>query len=114
MKIQWIRSGKKLTCILEGELGHREALAVMAEIPKAVPAGAPSMVELDMSRVGFMDSSGIAVVLTARKNCLKCGAGFRVTGVQPQAMRVFTAAGLEKYADITPLERQRAAARSTK
>lgn len=105
MKTEWIRCGNKLICAPEGELGHREALGVMAELPKKVLSEAPSMVELDMSKVGFMDSSGIAVVITARKNCIKCGAGFRVTGVRPQAMRVFAAAGLEKYADITPLEK---------
>lgn len=85
-----------LTISLSGELGHHEAISIMAGIGEALDSGLPKNVVLDMSAVSFMDSSGIAVVVQSGRKSRGIGAEFQVRGAPPQAMRIFKAAGIDR------------------
>lgn len=81
---------------LDGELGHHEALAAMNNISAMIEQSHPHDLMLDLGSVGFMDSSGIAVVVQASRKLASDGGGFCVCGASKQAMRVFNAAGIPK------------------
>ena len=94
MKIEQREQG--MAAILEGELGHREALEAMRSLEDAIDSYAPSSLELDFSGVSFMDSSGIAVVVQAARQMQDAGGSLAVSGASRQAMRVFSAAGVPR------------------
>jgi stage II sporulation protein AA (anti-sigma F factor antagonist) len=94
MKIEQREQG--MAAILEGELGHREALEAMRSLEDAIDSYAPSSLELDFSGVSFMDSSGIAVVVQAARQMQAAGGSLAVSGASRQAMRVFSAAGVPR------------------
>ncbi len=94
MEIDQKREGNALCIALSGELGHHEAVAAMRQIGAGIDEEVPRSVILDLSEVGFMDSSGIAVVLRAFQACQAAGGHFCVRGAQKQARRVLDAAGL--------------------
>ena len=96
MEMTCKQEGGALCIALEGELGHHEAVAAMRRIGEIIDEGVPRSVILDLTGVGFMDSSGIAVVLRAFRACQESGGHFCVRGAQPQARRVLDAAGLHK------------------
>ena len=75
MKIEQREQG--MAAILEGELGHREALEAMRSLEDAIDSYAPSSLELDFSGVSFMDSSGIAVVVQAARQMQAAGGSLR-------------------------------------
>ena len=54
-----------LTVALSGEIDHHGAQDMMAQLSEAIAARTPARLELDLSGVTFMDSSGIAVLLRA-------------------------------------------------
>ncbi len=76
-----------LTC--SGELDMGTTSVLRREV-----AGVTSDVMLDFSSVTFCDSSGIAVLLALATRLEGEGHHLRVTGVQPQVMRVFTITGV--------------------
>ena len=94
MKIEQREQG--MAAILEGELGHREALEAMRSLEDAIDSYAPISLELDFSGVSFMDSSGIAVVVQAARQMRAAGGSLAVSGASRQAMLVFSAAGVPR------------------
>ncbi len=102
MELQYeVREGR-LTAWVSGELGHPEAIRLMAELGRMLEDHLPAEMALDLSGIDFMDSSGIAVAVQTMRRCQGCGCRFWVQGVPKQAMRVFTAGGICRLADIRP------------
>ena len=92
-----------LSVLLEGELGHHEALSALRGLEDAISQQSPSRMELDFSGVSFMDSSGIALVVQSARQMRVIG----VRGVSRQAMRVFDAAGIPKIVRFVGKEEKR-------
>lgn len=91
---------KKLTIALSGEIDHHSAKEIMRKIGQKIDQYLPAQCVLDYKEVSFMDSSGIAVVIQCvrRLRELRGEVILRNVGVQP--MKVFTASGIERIAQI--------------
>ena len=96
MAITTTREGGQLRTTLAGELGHHEAIDIMARFAELVDRELPASVVLDLSGLSFMDSSGIAVIVQASRRCRDIGAAFAVEGTPRQAMRILKAAGIDR------------------
>ena len=83
-----------LTIALSGEIDHHGAREMMSQLDDAIATRLPAHLVLDMSGITFMDSSGIAVLLRARRQLEHIGGTLRVTGIPAQARRVLDAAGI--------------------
>ena len=83
-----------LTITLSGEIDHHGAKEIMAQLDDAIATRLPARLVLDLSGVSFMDSSGIAVLLRARRQMEHTGGTVRVTSIPAQARRVLDAAGV--------------------
>ena len=92
MKIEQREQG--MAAILEGELGHREALEAMRSLEDAIDSYAPSSLELDFSGVSFMDSSGIGMVMGRYRKMNFLGGQTFVSGIGDGVDRIFTMSGL--------------------
>lgn len=65
-------------------------------------AGAPTgPTVLDLSDLGFIDSSGVSAIIALRDTVAAAGGSFSVHGVTGQVARVFDIAGLNEYLAIT-------------
>lgn len=89
-----------LTLRFAGELDHHAAKNTVRDMERAIDRHLPSGCVIDMSSLSFMDSSGIAVLLKARRRMNEIGGTLRVTGVRGQPGKVLSAAGLERMIDI--------------
>lgn len=56
--------------------------------------GRSEELEIDMSGVTFIDSSGLGALVATRNAAVERGAGVSLSGVQPRIRRVFEYAGL--------------------
>jgi anti-anti-sigma factor len=55
---------------------------------------APTRLRIDLSEVHFMDTSGVAVMLKARRRALEAGARFSVISPSPTIKRLLEITGL--------------------
>ena len=83
-----------LAVALSGEIDHHGAQDMMAQLSEAIAARTPARLELDLSGVTFMDSSGIAVLLRVQRQMAQHGGVLRAVNIPAQARRVLDAAGV--------------------
>lgn len=100
MEVLTKTGGREMTLEIRGELDHHGAHDAMRQIEYSLDAALPLSLTLDFSGVSFMDSSGIAVVLRARKRMESLGGRLVLTGVPAQAKKVFDAAGVPRLVAI--------------
>ena len=89
-----------LTLYLKGDLDHHGATGLMDRLDREIDAALPLRLVLDMESVGFMDSSGIAVVMRCRRRMRELGGAVEVRGVNAQARKVLDAAGIDRFVTV--------------
>lgn len=100
MYIRSFLQDKQMTITLAGEIDHHEARQAMKAVSEKIESYMPRTCTLDFRDVTFMDSSGIAVVISGVRKMREIGGKLVLSNVQPQPMRVFQAAGIEQIAEI--------------
>lgn len=80
---------------VSGELDAHSAPEFAEAFEPAVAAAAA--VEVDLTDVSFIDSSGLAVLIKARQRVVDSGGSLVVSGASPAAMRLFEIAGVSTY-----------------
>ena len=88
---------------LTGEIDHHRAGELMRQLEAQLDLESPRQVELDMSGVTFMDSSGIALLLRLYRSLSLTGGRLQVVQVPKQPGKVLKAAGLERMFSISYL-----------
>ena len=96
MSIRCTQQGRTLRAQVSGELDHHRARETMQTLELAIAQARPTALLLDLSGLTFTDSSGIAVLLRARRQMTEIRGTLRVLHTPEQALRVFRAAGLER------------------
>ena len=89
-----------VTAALCGEIDHHGAKTVMGELEEIISTRLPRALTLDLSGVTFMDSSGIAVLLRARRGMEGLGGTLRVAHIPAQPRRVLDAAGIGRLVTL--------------
>ena len=100
MEIQAKSVDRRSLLRFSGELAHHGAKTAIRELEEAVESALPLQLVLDFGGVTFMDSSGIAVLLRARRSVQNLGGSVVVCRVPRQAKRVMDAAGLDRLMTI--------------
>lgn len=100
MSVEIAVNGEVTTAYLSGEIDHHSAAAMRAEIDNSAELNLPALLVLDFTRVSFMDSSGIGLVMGRYRNLSKRGAKLHITGASPQIYKVMRLSGIEKLATI--------------
>lgn len=92
-ELQDVVCGGQHTLLLTGELDIASCPPLDAAIAEVCTDGTNAVV-LDLSKLTFMDSTGIHVVLVAKGLCAAHGCDFLVIPGQPQVLRVLAVSGL--------------------
>ena len=91
---------RTLTVSLTGELDHHGARGLMEQMDRLMEQNLPSKTILDLEGLTFMDSSGIAVILRAKRRMEALGGNLIVVNIPKQAARVLETAGLARYVKL--------------
>lgn len=86
---------------VRGEVDVATAPALREALDSAVDGG-PGTVVADLTGVTFIDSTGLGVLIGARKRCLDDGGEFRVVVSEPRILKVFEITGLNELFTIHP------------
>ncbi len=100
MSVKISVKGEVVTAYLSGELDHHSAREMREAIDSAIELNIPELLVLDFSGIGFMDSSGIGLVMGRFRNLQRFGAQLHITGTSPQITKIMKLAGIEKLAKL--------------
>ena len=96
MQLEIVREGATLVAHLIGELDHHTAAPIRNEIDAAVLAARSTRLVLDLSRLSFMDSSGIGLIMGRYRLMTATGGTLRVRGDDDRINRMIRLAGLDR------------------
>lgn len=91
---------RQLTIALTGEIDHHCAREIMSVIAEKIDQYLPLRCILDFRDVKFMDSSGIAVVISALRRMKTLQGKLLLQNIPPQPYKVLRAAGVEKIIEF--------------
>ena len=100
MEMKYRVENRQLTIRLSGELDHHAAKNLMDSIDRLLEQNLPAKTFLDLGGLTFMDSSGIAVVLRAKRRMEALSGSLVVINIPRQAARVLETAGLARYVEF--------------
>lgn len=83
-----------LTIYLQGEIDHNKATNLRASIDSQANALRPKTLELDFSKVSFMDSSGIGLIMGRYRTMGLIGGKLKVINVPKNIDRVISLSGI--------------------
>lgn len=83
-----------LTVNLKGEIDHNSAAKLRTAIDSQINALRPKLLELDFSKVGFMDSSGIGLIMGRYRSMGLIGGKIKVVNVPENIGRIISLSGI--------------------
>ena len=89
-----------LKITLSGEIDHHTAKAIRREIDDRIYLMRAKTVLIDLKNVGFMDSSGLGLILGRYTHVKEAGGALKVLNPNKNAERVLRLAGAEKIIPI--------------
>ena len=100
-EVAFIERQNNLIARISKEIDHHSAGAIREAIDSRLFYTRPSQLILDFGSVGFMDSSGIALIIGRCEVASAIGATVRLVGLSPQLMKLARLAGLERIRNLT-------------
>ena len=91
---------KQLTIALRGEIDHHSARDILRVVSNKIDLYLPLACVLDFREVTFMDSSGIAIVISALRKMRELSGRLVLRDVPPQPMKVLRASGMAQIVEI--------------
>lgn len=85
--------------LLEGEIDVYTAPRLKEELVAVVEAGCPNVV-VDMEKVGFIDSSGLGVLVSALRRARERDGVVRIVCTRDNILKIFRITGLDKVFPI--------------
>ncbi len=93
-------TGDALKIKLRGELDHHSAVAIRTQIDDMIRTKRPQKLDIDMSVIDFMDSSGLGLIMGRYAVMKDIGGTMCVTDPSPRVQKIMSLAGMERIIDI--------------
>ena len=93
------RDGKFCIQIM-GEIDHHSAVAVRSAIDAKLYEFRPRHAVLDLSKIDFMDSSGLGLIMGRYALMQKLGGKFSIANPNERVMKIFDLAGLGRIITV--------------
>lgn len=96
MQVKFSNKGTTLIISVIGELDHHSADYVREKIEGEMIKASTKNIVFDFSKISFMDSSGIGIIMGRYKSMQTMGGKVALAGLNPQIKRIFEVSGLFK------------------
>ena len=103
LAIEVTADGDQGTVVLTGEIDLATQANLRTVLTDLVVAGQIHLV-VDLAGVSFIDSTGLGVLIGARRRVHALHGSVRLVNVNDQVMRVFEITGLDRVFDISGVE----------
>lgn len=91
---------ERVEVVLEGEIDHHRALELRGELDELIMQRRPAVLCLDMQGIGFMDSSGLGLVMGRYKKLCERGGELVIRKPSASVRRMLTMAAMERFVRI--------------
>ena len=92
--IKLYNEGKRITAALKGDIDHHSARHIRQALDEVISLSQPDLLILDMEEVGFMDSSGIGLIIGRMNTLRSFGGDLVIKNARPQLAAVIKLSGL--------------------
>lgn len=92
--IKIYNDGKRVTAALYGDIDHHAAREMRAELDDVILRSRPELMILDLENVGFMDSSGIGLILGRSRSLRAVGGELLIKNARREIADVIKISGL--------------------
>lgn len=92
--------GETLVVHVGGEIDHHSAVSVRTGIDEEIASQRPKKVMLELSRVDFMDSSGLGLIMGRYALVKQYGGTLAVLDPSPAVVKIIKLAGMERMVSI--------------
>lgn len=96
MQLSFKQQKNTLIVTLTGDLDHHAASNIREKIDNEIQRGSTNNFILDCSKLEFMDSSGIGMIIGRYKKIKSLNGKFYATHLNPQVKRIFNVSGLDR------------------
>ena len=96
MYINYKMDEKTLEVAFEEEIDHHTCLKSAIMIDDAIKKYLPKKVAFDFENVGFMDSSGIGMLIGRYRKIIRNNGAAEITNLRPELRRIFEMSGILK------------------
>ena len=100
-EVVFLVKGRVLVAVLSCELDHHTAKRVRELIDRELFRVKPECLMLDFSGVGFMDSSGVGLILGRVEAARANGATVRLSGLSASLMKLVRLSGIERIGNLS-------------
>jgi stage II sporulation protein AA (anti-sigma F factor antagonist) len=100
---------KILTVFLSGEIDHHSASDVREEIDRNIFFYRPKKVVFDLSEIGFMDSSGLGLILGRYTKVKDLGGEMAIENPSEEILKILRLAGADKLFGLDARNKKRCA-----
>jgi stage II sporulation protein AA (anti-sigma F factor antagonist) len=94
-------TGDALKIKLRGEIDHHSAVAIRTQIDDMIRSKRPQKLNIDMSVIDFIDSSGLGLIMGRYAAMKSIGGELCVTDPSPRVQRIMSLAGMERVINIS-------------
>lgn len=94
MQLSMINNGDTVIAAFDGELDEHTATDVRDTLDNRIASGGFRNFVFDFSRLKFMDSTGIGVLLGRYKTLKRRGAGIYISSPNPHVDKILSLAGI--------------------
>ncbi|MCM1227617.1 MAG: STAS domain-containing protein [Clostridium sp.] len=101
MSVKIVEEENKTVAVLSGEIDHHSAKDMRSEIDFAIREKRPNELIIDFSDVGFMDSSGIGLVLGRCKVMQELDGKVTVKNPSAHIKKIMRLSGIDRLAEIS-------------
>ncbi len=85
---------------ISGEIDHHSAIGIREQIDRALSQGKIERLVMDLSATGFMDSSGLGLILGRLRKTKEAGIDFLLVNPTEAIVKILRLAGVEKLLQI--------------
>ncbi len=86
--------GNRITAAISGDLDHHAAREIRTELDDIIARSRPELLILDLGEVGFMDSSGIGLILGRSRSVKAAGGELLIKNARREIAEVIRISGL--------------------
>ncbi|MBQ4091519.1 MAG: anti-sigma factor antagonist [Clostridia bacterium] len=94
-------TGDVLKIKLRGELDHHSAVAIRTQIDDMIRSKRPKTLNIDMSVIDFMDSSGLGLIMGRYAVMKDIGGEMCVCDPSVRVQKIMSLAGMERMVNIS-------------
>ena len=98
--LRFSTEGVSLIVRISGDIDHHSAKEIRERVDKEIFLVKPHILLFDFSDVGFMDSSGIALIIGRAGSVGAVGGSLKIVGMSESMRKLLRLSGIEKIKNI--------------